>query len=139
MQADAAEATKLFSVLGKHGFILAVEVRSIEVPQGQVTLIIPGAGAKPGPLFGALRLIAGLSKADVREKKVDGRAVSFIDFGVVRLAWWAEGGHALVNLSTDSVEAMVNAARGKGNRLTDSPLFKRVRGFNQFETGARAF
>src|SRR5262249_59055415 len=94
MQADAAEATKLFSVLGKHGFLLAVELRSIEVPQGQVTLIIPGAGAKPGPLFGALRLIAGLSKTEVKEQKVDGRAVSFIDFGPVRLAWWAEAAHA---------------------------------------------
>ena len=56
MQADAAEASKLLSLISKKGFILAAEVRSVEGPQWQITLILPDAGPKPGPLAAALRL-----------------------------------------------------------------------------------
>ena len=53
MQADAKAAATLFPLLGKHGFILAGELRELEPPQGQIFLILPGMGEKPEPLFGA--------------------------------------------------------------------------------------
>src|SRR5256884_432550 len=69
LQSDAAEAGKLLGLLSDHGFVLAVEIRSILPPSAQVTLIVPDAGDKPGGLFGAAGLIAGLAKAPIQKKK----------------------------------------------------------------------
>jgi hypothetical protein len=139
MQSDATEATKLFNVLGKNGFILAAEVRSLEPPQGQVTIILPDAGAKPEPLFGALRLATGFAKVPVKEEKVNGRNVSSIALPPVTLAWWVEGKHAVLCLGTDAPDAMVKAMAENKAPLTGNALLKRLKEFNKFETNARAY
>ncbi len=45
IQEDAARAPKLVHTLGQHGFILAAEVRGVEPPDGQFTIILPDAAA----------------------------------------------------------------------------------------------
>jgi hypothetical protein len=139
LQADAAEAARLLPVLGRNGFLLAVEERSLEPPQVQATLIEPGAGAKPDPLFGTIRLFARLAQVEVKETKVDGRAVSYLPLDPLRLAWWIEGKHAVVSLGTDPPEALVKALHGPGERLTANPLYQRLEAFHRFETSARAY
>jgi hypothetical protein len=139
LQADAAEAAKLPGVLTERGFVFALEVRALDPPAGQVTLIVPDAGAGSASLAGAVRLGAGLAKAEVKALKVGGRAVEAVQAGPVSLAWWNEGPHAVVTLGTDPPEAAVKALTAGGDRLPSNPLFRRVRDFKGFETGARAF
>ncbi len=140
MQADARAVTRLPGLLGDRGFILAVEVRGIEPPQGQLTLILPDSGPKSDSLFGAIRLAAALAKAEIKEIKVGDRAVSSLNLEVLHLTWWVEGKHAVLTLGTDSPEVTVKTmTSGKRARLTTNPLFQRVRGFDKFETVARAF
>src|SRR5262245_37755591 len=105
VQADAAHLLKLPGLLGDNGFILAAEVRGVVKPAGQVILIIPDAGAKPEPLFGTMRFVAGLAKLSIKEKKADGKTLYDLPLpGPVHLGWWVEGKHAVLALSTDSVE-----------------------------------
>lgn len=139
LQEDAAEAPKLLALLAQHGLIVGVEVRSLEPASVQATLILPGAGAKPGPLFGTLRLLTTLAKEEVKEKKIAGRTVFHLDADVVHLAWWVEGPHVVLSFGTDKPEATVKRMQAKGSRLVDSLLYKKVLGFKQFETGARAY
>jgi hypothetical protein len=140
MQADAKAIARLPGLLSDKGFLLALEVRSLEPPQGQLTLILPDAGAKPDPLFGALRLATTLAKADVKEIKVADRTVSSLNLEVVHLTWWVEGKHAVLTLGTDTPEVVVKSTTtGKHARLTANPLFKRLQSFDKFETSARAF
>jgi hypothetical protein len=140
MQADAKSAATLLPLLGKNGFILAGEVRSLEPPSGQVTLILPGMGQKPEPLFGALRLSAGLAKVEIKETKVGARTVYSLDLTPAYLAWWVEGKHAVVAVGTDKPDVMVkNMSDPKRAPLSDNPLYKRLAGFDKFETSARAF
>jgi hypothetical protein len=139
MQADARAAATLLPLIGKNGFLFAAEFRQLEPPQGQVTLIFPGMGGKPDPLFGALRLAAGIAKAEVKTAQVNNRTVSSLDLPPVTLAWWAEGDHAVVAAGTDKPDVMVKNSTGDRPALTDKPLFKRLAGFRQFETSARAF
>jgi hypothetical protein len=140
LQADATEAAKLLPLLGKNGFIFAVEVRGIEPPEGQITLILPNVGEKPTPLFGALTLVAGLNKVEVKELKIGNRTVSTINMQFIHLAWWIEGKHAVVAFGTDDAEKMVKKmSAGNDARLVGNPLFKRMKGFDKFETSARAF
>src|SRR5947199_7483077 len=57
LQNDAAEASKLLGLLSDHGFVFAVEIRRVlPIPAAQVTFIVPDAGDKGGPLFGAAGL-----------------------------------------------------------------------------------
>ncbi len=139
IQADATEAPKLLGVLGRDGFVLGVEVRGLEPPDGQVTLILPNAGAKPAPFFSTLRLVAAVAQAEVKETKIADRAVSHLMAGPVQVAWWVEGKHAVLVASTESPQLAVKRMTGKGERLTANPLFQKVKGFDKFETGARAF
>jgi hypothetical protein len=140
LQANAAEAGKLLPELGERGFLLAAEMSSIQPPQGRAFFIIPEAGARPGPLFGAVRLAVGFSKTPVKEAKVAGRSVTRAELGPVHLAWWSEGAHAVVYLGTDSPEAVLKEIGDAGKpKLTANPLFRRVADFKAFETAARAF
>ncbi|HEY7328996.1 MAG TPA: hypothetical protein VH592_15240 [Gemmataceae bacterium] len=140
MQADAKAAAKLFPQLGKHGFILAAQLRQLDPPQGDVFLILPGMGEEPDPLFGALRLAIGLGQGEIKEKNIEGRTVSSLELPPVNLAWWAEGKHAVLALSTDKPEIVVkNMAARERIPLTEQALFRRVAGFKKFETDARAF
>jgi hypothetical protein len=139
LQADAAETPMLFSLLGRHGVIVALEARSLEPPSAQLLIIVPDAGPNPGPLFGSIRLVSGLAKAPVQERKVGGRSVHDIAAGPIHVGWWVEGKHAVVAVGTDSPELVIQRMHGSGPRLTEHPLFKQVQAFKDFETGARAF
>jgi hypothetical protein len=139
LQADATEATKLLPLLGQNGFIFAVEARGLEPPDGQVTIILPNIGDNSKPFLGLLRLIAGVADLEIKEQKIEERAVSHIQAGPVQAAWWIEGKHGVVTGGTMPPEAVVKRMTGSGDKLTGNPLFKKVQSFNQFETGARAF
>jgi hypothetical protein len=142
LQAEAAQAPQLLGLLARQGFVLGIEVRSIEPPDAQLTLIVPDTGTKPGPLFGTLHLAASLLKAEVAEtieKKAEGQTIYHVAAGPVHLGWWAEGKHAVVVLGTEPPEIVRRRMQGTGPRLTDHALFKRVHSFRDFETGARAF
>jgi hypothetical protein len=140
LQADAAEATKALDLLGKHGVLVGFEMRSVEPPQLQLTVVVPDVGAKPDPLFGALRLITTLTRADVKTKKLDGRTVHAVSAEGVHLAWWLEGKHAVVTAGTDAPEAAVKRVTDRGQpRLAENALFKKIRDFKEFETGTRGF
>jgi hypothetical protein len=140
-QADAAEASKLLGILAQNGFILGIEVRSLEpFPSVQATLILPNAGANPKPVIGALRLAVSLARGKVKEEKMGERTVYSLSQGPVHLTWWAEGKHVVVSFGTDTPEQIVKSTTSTDRvALTKSPLFQRVSGFKGFETSARAF
>jgi hypothetical protein len=140
MQADAKAAATLFPQLGKHGFILAGELRQLDPPQGDFFLILPGMGVDPEPLFGALRLAIDLGQGQIKEQMVAGRMVASLELSPLHMAWWVEGQHAVLALSTDKPEVIVKKMTAdKREVLTGSPLFRRLAGFKKFETNSRAF
>jgi hypothetical protein len=140
IQADAAEAPKLFGLLSRHGFIFAAELESVTPPKGQLTLVIPNAGSEPGPLFSTLRLIAALAREEIQERKAGEVTVSVLPAGPVQFAWWVAGKHVVLTFGVDPVEAFTKRlSQGNDTRLTANPLFQRVRDFKQFPTAARAF
>ncbi|HEV8061206.1 MAG TPA: hypothetical protein VGP68_15100 [Gemmataceae bacterium] len=157
IQADVAEALKLVPALSLHGVVVGVEVRGLEPPTAQFTLIVPDLGKAPMPLFGALRLLRIGLESDLKDAKTSGPAPAGPETGLkelkisgrtvyhlqpepwLHLAWWVEGKHAVFVAGTDTPQACVERMAKPGPRLSANPLFKRVQGFSQFETGARAF
>jgi hypothetical protein len=139
IQEDAAQAPKLASALGKHGLILAVELRNLEPPDGQVTLILPDAADEAGSLIATLRLAATLSKQEIKQRQVDGRTVHQLANLPIPVAWWVEGKHVLVTAGTSLPETVIKRVSSTKGRLTENPLFRQVSGFKDFETGTRAF
>src|SRR5260370_494975 len=55
IQTDGAEASKLLEVVGKHGVILGIEVRALDPPAVQATLVFPPGGKPDAPCPGLLR------------------------------------------------------------------------------------
>jgi hypothetical protein len=139
IQADAVKAPKLLAALGKHGVILAAELRGVEPPDVRVTLIVPDAGDEAESFMAALRLAASLAQQPIQERTIEGRTVFQPAKGPVSVAWWVEGKHVVITAGTAAPDAMIKALGGTGDRLSDTALFKRVAGFRDFETGTRAF
>jgi hypothetical protein len=140
MQDDAKAAAKLIPRLGKHGFILAGELRQLDPPQGDLFLVLPNMGEEPAPFFGALRLAVELAQGEIKQREIADRKVSSVTFGPLHLAWWVEGKHAVLALSTDKPDTLVkHVAERKGTTLTGNPLFRRIAEFKKFETNARSF
>ncbi len=140
MQADANEAAKLLPALSQNGFIFAAEVRDVEGPSWQATLLLPGSDPKSEPLAAALRLTADLAKLPVKDvKSGDLTAHSIGVESFVYATWWQEGTNAVLTLSSDKPEDVLKRMHQAGARLDSNPLFKRVKSFDKFETSARAF
>jgi hypothetical protein len=139
MQADANEAAQLLPALSKSGFILAAEVRDVEGPNWQATLILPDCGPKPEPVSAAMRLIAALNKLPVKDVKSGEIAAHYIGESFIYVTWWLDGKNAVLTFGSDKPEELLKRMHQPGPRLDANPLFKRVKSFNQFETSARAF
>ncbi len=107
MQADANEAAKLLPALSKNGFILAGEVRDVEGPNWQATLILPDSDPKAEPLPAALRLIAALAKLPVKDVKSGDVTAHSIGEDFVHVTWWQEGKNSVLTLSSDKPEDLL--------------------------------
>ena len=139
IQTDGAEAAKLLGMLGQHGVILGVEIRSLDPPVVQGTLIFPQAGKPSGPFLALMRTAAYLAKQEIKEQKISGRSVQVIQAGPIQVAGWIEGADAVLTISTDKPEAILERIASKNAGLTSHPLFQKVQGFKEFETGTRGF
>jgi hypothetical protein len=140
LQDDARAATRLLEVITKKGLLLAIEARTLEPPQAQLTVIIPDGAADFQSLAGALRLGAAVAGVEVKESQPADRKVASLDLGGIFLTWWTEGKHTVFTLGTDPSEKVVKTiAEGDHKRLDGSDLYQRLKGFDKFETVARAY
>src|SRR5205085_498105 len=57
----ADNGAKFLEGLGKHGFLLGIEVSKGEPVRVQVTVVFPKAGAPPSAFLGLMRNLTGLS------------------------------------------------------------------------------
>jgi hypothetical protein len=140
LQTDANEATKLPILVGTNGFILAGDLTSLAPPQGQLSLIIPDGGAKPEPLFGAVRLLLALGKIPTKDKMIEGRKVGHAEIEGLQIFWWVEGKHAIVTVGSTPPDVLIKRmTTGKHPRLTSNPIYQKISSFKEFETSTRAY
>ena len=139
IQSDGVEAIKLLDILGQHGVILGIEVRGLDPPVAQGTLIFPQAGKPEGPFLALIRMISNLAKVELKEQKIAGRGVYVVPAGPVHLAAWIEGPDAVLTIGTDKPDAIIERIAAKRPGLIGQPLFQQVQGFKEFETGTRGF
>jgi hypothetical protein len=137
MQTDVVEAPKLLDTMFQQGVVLGLEVRSVLPPAVRGTLVLPGAGTQPEPFLSTMRLIAGLAEIQPKETKIEGRRVSHFAEEGINLFWWIEGEDAVLVIGTDTPADFFKTL--KGPTLLDSPLYKKVRDFKEFETALRGF
>jgi hypothetical protein len=140
MQTESAEVAEFLKVIGRQGLLLGLEVRGLEPPSVQATLVFPQAGAKPTSFLATLRMITTLAQSKINEKQMSaGRTLYHVEIGSVYLGWWIEGKDAVLTAGTDQPEAVVKRLETKGPNITGNPLFKKVQEFKDFETGTRGF
>jgi hypothetical protein len=133
-----ADGAKFIEVLGKHGFVLGIEVRKGEPVHAQATVVFPKAGAPPAAFLGLLRTLTSLGSADVRKVKVGDRTVQHLDGNLVHALWWNEGDDAVLVIGTDKPAAVLKRI-SKGPALTTNPLFTHLQDFKEFDTWGRGF
>lgn len=130
--------------LGKHGFVVGVEIVGLIPPRVQVTVVFPnGADDKHrAATMAGLRLFAALADVPIVENKVAGR--TFYQWKqpepeIVKVAFWQEGKHLVLSIGSEKPERTLEFLEGKRKNILQNPLFKEVEGFKDYETVARGF
>jgi hypothetical protein len=135
----ASNITRFGRVLGKHGFVMGIEVRKGEPVHAQATVIFPKAGAPPSALMALLRDLTGLANAPVKDVTIEGRPIRHLDGDVVHALWWTEGVDLVLVLGTEKPATVLKRMHGPSKHLTDQPLFKQLTEFKEFPTWGRGF
>jgi len=135
----ANQGTKFLDVLGKHGFVLGIEVKKGEPVHAQATVIFPKAGAPPSAFLALLRNLSGLGNAEVSDLTIDGRTIRHLDGNFVHALWWNEGGDAVFVVGTEQPAAVLKRMHAKGANLPANALFKQLEAFKEFPTWGRGF
>src|SRR5207249_666294 len=84
------EFPKVVSTIGRHGFMLAVEVKSANPPRIELVLVFPHSGGVKGALLALIDKIAGKGDGEVKETKVGGRIIHQVGNEMVHFGWWNE-------------------------------------------------
>jgi len=135
---SAASFLPVIETLGSHGIVLGIEVRSIEAPDVQLMVVCPGAGKNAKDFLKIFKLAAALNETQATELKIKDRTIHEWTAGPVHFNSWNEGEDAIFTIGLKGAADVVERVGGKEN-LTDNVLFKRIRGFKEFETSARGF
>jgi hypothetical protein len=139
LQKIGEDGASFVEVLGKHGFVLGVEVSKGEPVQAQATVIFPKAGAPPAPFVALVRSLIALGNVEIKDLKIDGRDVRHLDGNVIHAVWWNDGDDAIFAVSTDQPAAILKRVHGKGPRLAANPLYKQLKNFKEFPTWGRGY
>lgn len=142
IQAGVNQIGQVFTQISDRGFVIGVELISLEPPRVQVTVIFPNTAKSKHPkaIPDALNLAISLAKAEVKESKIDGRTVSIVQkIDPVTVAWWQEGNHTVITAGTEKVDDVLGCVSGKRPNLTTAALFKSITDFKKYETWARGF
>jgi hypothetical protein len=132
-----SDAIKLAEAFAEKGLVLGVEVRGIQPPDAQATIILPGSG-KGNLLLAVMRLAAQQARLEVKEARAGGRTVYHVEGPSLHAVCWVEGTDAVVVLGTQPPDMVL--ARIKSQKpLTDNPRFHKVQDFKEFRTAARGF
>ena len=143
LQKSVKQLPKLLEYFDKHGVVLGVEVhKAVALPRFQVTLVFPEGGRDESraAILGGVRLIGLLSKSKVKETKVDGRTtLSFPVEDSVTLHCWQESNHVVMTIGTEKPDHTLDLVRGKRKSLDESPLWRNLKNFKEYETYAGGF
>jgi hypothetical protein len=124
------------------GVALGVELEKVNPPKANAVLVFPGTATETGKLLPLIQKAADSSRAEIKNTTVGRRRIHAIDISDgkgVYLGWWNEGSDTVVMLGTEEPGEYAKAVEAKKTGLAKNPLYKKVQGFKEFTTGARAY
>jgi hypothetical protein len=133
------DALKIVAGIGKNGLAFSIEVKQINPPQGQVTLVFPKGAGKDGALLPFVSKITGLANANVQETKVGKRAVQHISVPFVNLGWWSEGDDAVFVIGSEDPSAYAKLIDNNETGLAQAPLYRQLDGMKEFPIWSRGY
>jgi hypothetical protein len=131
---------RLGRALGNHGLLVGIEIRSVQPPDAQLVAVLPNAKTQWDALFGALNWAIAKDRMEVKETEVSGRTVYQVQgTEPVHVAFWKEGKEAVLIAGIDSPADLIKRWEGKGPRITDNVLYKKVTAFKEFTPALRGY
>lgn len=131
------EVVAVLGAIGKNGFVLGVELGSVNPPEAQGVFVFPGSGGPKGKLLPLLGTLARRAGADLVEVKVGQRVLQHINAGPVHVAFWNEPDNdAVLLIGTQPPGDYLKSLEDKKS-FADSPLHKKLAGFKEFTPWAR--
>lgn len=129
--------------VGRHGATLAVTVRNVEPFDGEVTVVVPGAGAAEAresfvemlqlTFAGPMWQYDSLTRAGRRITQATSEEEE------LKAAWWSEGSDLLVTFGSEGADAVLDVIEGERPNLTTNPLLDRFARGDGFEQVAVAW
>ncbi|MCI0741142.1 MAG: hypothetical protein L0Y72_19020 [Gemmataceae bacterium] len=122
--------------ISKHGFLIGLEIESLNPPKARAVLVFPKYGGDKG-VIALLKKVTAMGKLPLEEIKVGNRVVHHVSKTPVHVGFWTEtGDDAVLYIGTEAAPAYAESI-GKGGFET-SAMYKKLTGFKEFETWGRA-
>ncbi|MCI0380523.1 MAG: hypothetical protein L0215_23295, partial [Gemmataceae bacterium] len=123
--------------VSKHGFLIGLEVESLNPPKARAVLVFPHYGGDKG-VIALVKKASAMGNLPIQETKVGNRVVHHMSKAPVHVGFWTEpDDDAVFYIGTDAAPAYAESI-GKGGFAT-SATYKKLAGFKEFETWGRAY
>lgn len=126
---------KLLNGIAQHGFLVGIEVGSVNPPDIEAVLVFPRSGGEQGTLLPFVSKLTAMTQAEVTKTRVGSRLVYSLGNDKIHLGWWIEPDDDVVLVfGTRQPAALAKAiAAGQGG-FADSVTFKKLAAFKEFPT-----
>lgn len=140
LQKAVRQLPRVVELLKNRGFAVGIEVIDPQQARFQITFVFTGEKADSSAVLGAFRLLSYAAEQKLTEANIAGRTVlQFTAEEPVHLHCWKEGAHVVLTIGSEDPKRTIALASGKRKNLTSTKLFRRVAGFDSYETLLRGF
>lgn len=132
------EVIGVLQKVGQHGFIVGLEIKSVQPPQVTAVIVFPENGKA---LTGVIDKILKVAREKPQESQVGKRKVFSFSAprGEVHFGWFIQDGHAVLSFGTGHPAELARKADAGDPGITKNPLYKQVAEFKEFKTWARGY
>lgn len=124
--------------VGKHGFLIGIEVKSIMPPQGQAVIVFPNNGKTMDTLMD--KILKNAPEKPQVSQVAKRKVFSYSDpRGQVHFGWFTQGEHAVLTFGTEAPTALARRADEGDAGITKHALFKKVSDVKEFKTWCRGY
>jgi hypothetical protein len=131
------EIPPILAGIQHHGFVLGIELKSLNPPQVQAVIVFPKAAK--GSLVPMIEKLTSLAGADVKKSTVGQRTIHEISHEPVHFGWWKDSNDVVLTVGTASPADVARAADSSTSSFAQSKSYGKITEFKEFSTWARGY
>lgn len=133
------ELPSVFKSIGQSGFAMSIDVRGVNPPEIEAAFVFPRSGGPNGSLSKVVKKVLEVTRADVKELRVQDAVFQHFNVEMLHWAFGSEGDTAVMVVGTVDPAVVIRRGSDKGNNITKNPLYGQLKSFKEFQVWSHGF